>query len=90
MKTSFTGSFAKDLQRVKDRTRRLRVAALIAAVEQAPSTEDIANPKRLKGADRAYRIRLGDYRAGILIDNDTVTFVRFLHRREIYVTFRNL
>ena len=87
MKTSFTDSFAKDLQRVKDRTTRQRVAALITAVEQALSTEEIAHLKRLKGADRAYRIRLGDYRVGILLDNDTITFVRFLHRRDIYRYF---
>lgn len=57
MKTSFTDSFAKDLQRVKDRTMWQRVAALITAVEQAPSTEEIVHLKRLKGADRTYRIR---------------------------------
>ncbi len=87
MKTSFTASFAKDLQRVKERTTRQRVAALITAMEQAPSTEEMVNLKRLKGANRAYRIRLGDYRVGILIRNDTVTFVRFLQRREIYCYF---
>lgn len=50
MKTSFTDSFAKDLQRIKDRTTRQRVAALITAVEQAPSTEEIVNLSASKEA----------------------------------------
>lgn len=87
MKTTFTDSFAKDLERIKDRTTRQRVAALITAVEQAPSTDEMVHLKRLKSTERAYRIRLGDYRVGVLIDGDTVRFVRFLHRKEIYRYF---
>ncbi|NPA92437.1 MAG: type II toxin-antitoxin system RelE/ParE family toxin, partial [Chloroflexi bacterium] len=34
-----------------------------------------------------YRIRLGDYRLGLEIEGDTVVFVRFLHRRDIYRYF---
>lgn len=87
MKTAFNDRFAKDLQRVADRSVRQRVAALIIAVEQALSTKEIPNLKQLKGAERAYRIRVGDYGVGVTIDNDTVTFVRFLHRKDIYRYF---
>jgi len=34
-----------------------------------------------------YRIRLGDYRIGLVVNEQTVVFVRFLHRREIYRYF---
>jgi mRNA interferase RelE/StbE len=34
-----------------------------------------------------YRIRLGDYRVGLKIENNTVCFVRFLHRKDIYRYF---
>lgn len=39
------------------------------------------------GEDRYYRIRMGDYRLGIIVEGEVVTFVRFLHRRDIYGYF---
>ena len=41
------------------------------------------NLQKLKGEDNFYRIRIGDYRIGIKVNDDTTTFVRLLHRREI-------
>ncbi len=37
--------------------------------------EDIGNLKRLKGDDNAYRIRIGDYRLGILLTLDDHIYV---------------
>jgi mRNA interferase RelE/StbE len=34
-----------------------------------------------------YKIRFGNYRGGIKIDNDTVSFERALHRKDIYRFF---
>jgi len=34
-----------------------------------------------------YRIRIGNYRMGINLENESVVFIRFLHRREIYSYF---
>jgi mRNA interferase RelE/StbE len=48
---------------------------------------DIANLKQLKAEGRYYRIRTGDCRIGITIEDDLVTFVRVLHRKEIYRFF---
>ena len=39
------------------------------------------------GNENYYRFRVGDYRIGIVIEEDTVVFVRCLHRREIYRYF---
>ena len=43
--------------------------------------------RKLRGKANHYRIRVGDYRCGLTLDDDIVTFVRFLHRREIYRLF---
>ncbi len=43
--------------------------------------------KKLKGFDGAYRIRIGDYRVGLFIVQETITFARVLHRKEIYRYF---
>jgi mRNA interferase RelE/StbE len=35
----------------------------------------------------AYRLRVGNYRVGFFINDDTLLFSRALHRREIYRYF---
>jgi mRNA interferase RelE/StbE len=59
----------------------------IEQVEHADSLHGISNIKRLTADGAYYRIRIGDYRIGITMENDIVTFVRCLHRRDIYRYF---
>ncbi len=40
-----------------------------------------------KGESSYYRIRFGDYRIGIKIEDDLVIFIRALHRKDIYRYF---
>jgi len=56
-------------------------------VEAAENTASIKNLKKLKAEGSYFRIRLGAYRLGLIINEDTVTFVRALHRSEIYRYF---
>ena len=51
------------------------------------SIADIPNIKKLSGFKYHYRVRIGDYRIGIMIINDEVLFERFLHRKDIYKRF---
>jgi mRNA interferase RelE/StbE len=60
---------------------------LIEQVEQAPTFDTIPGLKKLGDEGRYSRIRVGDYRCGIAVDDDPVTFVRFLQRRDIYRYF---
>ena len=46
--------------------------------------ENIPNLRKLKGYKNFYRIRFGNYRAGIRIENDILIFERLLHRKDIY------
>ena len=87
MKTEFRTSFARDLSAIRDRNLLNRVQAVIEDVEQAESLQDIANLTRLQGGDNFYRIRIGDYRIGIVVESNTILFVRCLNRREIYRYF---
>ena len=87
MKVEFKSSFAKDLKKVKDKDLKERVKQVIELVEKAKSLQEIKDAKKLKGGDRYYRIRIGDYRVGLTLEGDTVTFVRFLHRKDIYTYF---
>ena len=88
MKTEFKKSFAKDLKKkARDRKLLSHVKEIIQSVEDAESLYDISNFKKLKAEGDYCRIRLGDYRIGLKVEGDTVVFVRFLHRSEIYRYF---
>jgi mRNA interferase RelE/StbE len=49
--------------------------------------QEVENLKKLRGGDRYYRIRIGDYRIGLAVEESTVIFVRFLHRKDVYRYF---
>lgn len=88
MKTSFKKSFAKDLKTYnKDKTLLARVQETILEVEAVDSITSIKNLKKLKAEGSYYRIRVGNYRIGIIIEKEIVTFVRVLHRSQIYRYF---
>ena len=87
MRVEFARTFSEDLKKVRDKALLKRVKDLIERVEQSPSWSEIPNLKRLKGDRKYSRIRLGDYRIGILLKTDAVTFVRFLNRKDVYKYF---
>jgi mRNA interferase RelE/StbE len=84
----FKKSFARDLKKIKrDKALLERVRLVINHVDQAAHIDEIRNLKKLKAEGRYFRIRLGDYRFGLIIENDTVSFVKFLHRSIVYRYF---
>ena len=88
MKTEFKESFARDLKRLKDKAVFGQVKAAIEEVEQAATLQEVGRLKRLVGSGgNYYRIRIGDYRLGLVVENNVATFVRCLNRKEIYRFF---
>ena len=87
MKTEFNRYFLKDLDKLPTRELKAEVAAIILAVEAAESLAEINNVKKLKGYKAAYRIRIGDFRVGLLLAQNTVEFVRVVNRKDIYKLF---
>ena len=87
MKTVYRNSFLRDLKAVRDKHLLSRVKEVIESVEQVDALSNLQSIKHLKGEKNYYRIRIGEYRIGLHLESDTVTFVRFLHRKEIYRYF---
>ncbi len=87
MRVEFRESFAKDLKGIKNKVLLGRVKEVIEAVEKADSLDEMHNLKKLKGGGNYFRLRVGDYRVGIVLENDRVTFVRVLNRKDIYRYF---
>lgn len=87
MNLRFERSFAKDLKTVRDGALLQRVKRIIEQVEACTDLHELPQVKQLEGAPDTYRIRVGDYRLGLVMAGDSVVFVRFLHRKEIYRYF---
>ena len=87
MNTFFRESFEKDLSTVTDAGLLRRIQKMIEQVEAARNFHEIPNLKRLEAKGKYFRIRLGDYRVGLVFEQGAITFVRCLHRREIYRFF---
>ena len=87
MKTGFKESFAKDLRRIRDKGLLARVQQSVQTVEKAGALDEVPHLKKIHGGERYYRIRIGDYRVGLALEDEVVVFVRFLHRREVYRYF---
>ncbi len=87
MKTAFRKSFAKDLRQIHDKDILNQVQKIISEIEEFKNIREIQDLKKLSRETRHYRLKLGDYRIGLIIEGQTVTFIRILHRREIYRYF---
>ncbi|MBW4419930.1 MAG: type II toxin-antitoxin system RelE/ParE family toxin [Myxacorys californica WJT36-NPBG1] len=80
MNVEYLPSFLRDLKALKS-------TPVFEAIPQSTGLGEISRLKKLKGFDDAYRIRVGDYRVGLFITGETITFARVLHRKEIYRYF---
>ncbi len=87
MNVSFRETFTGDLRAVKDKSLLRRVKAVIEEFERARTLGEIVGLKKLKGGGNYFRVRVGDYRVGLKIEGDLVTFMRFLDRKGIYRVF---
>jgi len=79
--------FEKDTDKIKDRRILVRIAGIIEKVSKSDDISKIQSIKKLKGSNKFYRIRLGNFRIGIIVDGDIVEFIRCLHRKDIYKYF---
>ncbi|MBX9782687.1 MAG: type II toxin-antitoxin system RelE/ParE family toxin [Chitinophagaceae bacterium] len=80
-------SFEKDLRKLRSKPLNLKVASIIREVMAAQNIGEINHIKQLKGSGVHFRIRVGDYRIGLIYTRSAVIFVRILHRKEIYRFF---
>lgn len=66
MKIEFKGSFARDLKKIKDKELLQQVRTIIEQIELADSLHGVKHLRPLEGTSRYYRIRVRDYRVGII------------------------
>lgn len=87
MNVRFLKSFLRDVEKLKDKQAKQQLKTSIEKIKTAQQHKEIPQLKKLRGHPYAYRIRVGTYRVGVFIQNDCVTFVRFVKRNDIYKLF---
>ena len=62
------------------------IARMMPRLENLATTPRPPGCKKLRGGDKEWRIRIGDYRIVYVIDDDakTIDVTRIAHRREVY------
>jgi len=89
MNILYKKSFGGDLEKISNAATKAKVGQIILLVGKVVSQSNIPGLKKMKTGKKGnyYRIRMGDYRIGVEIEGDTVTFVAFGHRKDIYKSF---
>ncbi len=87
MQVLFTKTFHKEISKLRDKKLAHTIEAIIVEVKSVKHLTDISGLKKLTGYKNAYRIRIGDYRIGLVLENNTLIFSAFNNRKEIYKYF---
>ena len=87
MLVEVTSTFNKEIAKLQDKKLLLAIKTALQHIEAADSLTEIPTLKKLQGSSHYYRMRIKDYLMGLFVNNDLVTLVRFLHRKEIYRYF---
>ena len=88
MNILYAKRFSKDLYAIRHESNiKKRLSDLIGQIKQADNLSSISGVKIIEGYPGYYRIRIGDYRLGVKLTENTIEMIRFLHRKEIYRRF---
>jgi mRNA interferase RelE/StbE len=88
MNVVFDKSFSKSIDKIRDEDVKKRIIKIIISIERADSLAKIPQIKKMVGWSNYYRIKFGDYRLGIELDNNnTIRFIIITHRKDIYKNF---
>jgi mRNA interferase RelE/StbE len=82
MNVEFSKSFDRQTARIKDKNLIKRISFVIRKVMDSNTLSEIPNLKPIAGYPGYYRIRLGKYRLGISLEENTVWFHFFGKRDE--------
>ena len=87
MEVRYGAGFNGDLAKIRNPDLSRRIGRVIEDLKAASTITEARGVRRMTGAERYYRIRIGDYRLGVSVEGNAVTLLRFAHRSEIYRVF---
>ncbi len=88
MSVLFDKNFIRNIEKENNSNILEKVKHCISDVKQAANIHEIKAFKKMNGYKNYYRIKIDySYRIGIKIENDTIYFVVFRNRKDIYKVF---
>ena len=87
MNIYYRKSFLKELSKIPSGTRSSIEDFIFEELPKANSIFDIKVIEQMKGYHSYYKVRFGQYRIGIKVEDDKVVLERALHRKDIYRYF---
>lgn len=87
MRVFVTKQFEKDVDKELSKKMQLKLADIIKELQNASTLYSINDLKKLKGYKTAYRIRMGDYRIGFILEKDIIKLSRVMDRKKVYRYF---
>lgn len=80
----YNKTFLKELSKLPKDQREKVEYFVFTEIKKYSFIQEVPNLQKLKGYKNFYKIRFGNYRAGIRITNSQLIFERILHRKDIY------
>lgn len=87
MEIEFLEIFSRDLDKVSNTSVKKAINRIIAIIQNAKTITKVPNIKKLTSYRSAYRVRIGDYRLDLFVDDNIVQLARIVHRKDIYKVF---
>lgn len=87
MELIYKSSFLKSVKKIKTTTLKAKIEETIIELEKVQKLSEVSNLKKLSGYKTYYRIKIGDHKLGLQIENDIIVLVDFQHRKDIYNLF---
>jgi len=80
----FNKTFLKEMSKLPKGQRKKIEHFIFTEINKYNSIKEITKLEKLAGYKNYYKIRFGNYRAGIRITGNQIFFERILHRKDIY------
>ena len=86
MKLKIQPSFERDARKSPKHIVS-QLNGIFTSIITAQSLAEIPKLKKLSGYKNAYRNRIDDYRIGFLLEDQVITLIRLLSRKDVYKYF---
>lgn len=87
MKLLIKDSFQKEVKKYKNEKLLKQVGETLEKIKLCKHIWDIGDVKLMQGSKNFFRIRVGDFRIGIKIEDETVFIIKFATRGNFYKNF---
>ena len=87
MNVSYKKRFLKDLNKIPARIKPKIQEVVFEQIPLIKNINEIDGIKKIQGFPGYYRLRISDYRIGMLVEKNKIVICRVLHRKDIYRYF---